>query len=136
MEHRSGLARIFDRCAPRAVERLQGQLIVLETNSFARSALARFFESVYECVHALDSLPDAEALLSKSECWTDLLIAECLPHDVSGSELAASWRGRYPQLRRVVLATGGEALPENTRSIDAVFRKPFNVQELGLFLSS
>jgi len=136
MEHRSDLARILHRCEPNAVEKLEGQLIVLEANSFARSALARFFESVYECVHALDSLLDAEEALSKSEGWTDLIVAECLPHDISGSELAASWRVRYPQLRRVVLATGSDSLPENAASLDAVFRKPFNVQELGLFLSS
>lgn len=138
MEHRANLARVFDSSAPEAVLKSPlGQLIVLETNAFARAAVARFLAPLYQRVHAYDCCRAAESVLATQEMgWTDLIVAESLPEAVSGCRIARSWRARYPQLRRVVLATGSDSLPEETASMDAVFRKPFNVQELGLFLSS
>lgn len=137
MENRSNLARSFDRVPPAATPRQRGRLIILEANSLARSALARFLGALYESVRACDCLAAAEVALStETGVWTDLLVGEQLPDDVSGYRVAVSWRLRYPELRRVVLATGSDFIPDDTTSIDAVFRKPFNVQELGLFLSS
>lgn len=137
MEHHSNLARAFDRSPPAASQRQRGRLVILEQNSLARSALARFFGPLYACVHASDCLHAAETAVSaENGVWTDLIVGEQLPDEVSGCRVAISWRLRYPQLRRVVLATGSDSLPADTTSIDAVFRKPFNVQELGLFLSS
>lgn len=138
MEHRSNLARALERGTSSAVPRVRCErLIVLEVNTFARSALARFFAPLYGCVCACDSLDAAECALAVDvQVWTDLIVAEHLPGDASGCRIASTWRLRYPRLRRVVLATGGDELPEDTASIDAVFRKPFNVQELGLFLGS
>lgn len=137
MVNRSTLARSFDRVPPAASQRQRGRLIILEANWLARSALARFFGSLYESVRACDCLAAAEnAFSTETVTWTDLLVGEQLPDDVSGYRVAVSWRRRYPELRRVVLATGSDFMPEDTTWIDAVFRKPFNVQELGLFLSS
>lgn len=137
MEHRSNLARVLDHRTTTATQRQRGRLIILEANSFARSALARFFAPRYEHVRAYDCLRAAEVGLSADmETWTDLIVGGHLAADVSGYRVATTWRLRYPQLRRVVLATGSDSLPADTASVDAVFRKPFNVQELGLFLGS
>ena len=137
MEHRTNLARALDCDSPNAPGNLLGRLIVLQPNSFARAALARFLAPLYESVHAHHCPQTAESVLAaQAEGWTDLIVAECLPDSASGARIARSWRARYPQLRRVVLATGCDSLPDETASMDAVFRKPFNVQELGLFLSS
>lgn len=137
MEYRSNLARALDHGTHTATHRQPGRLIVLEANSLACSALARFFAPRYECVQAYSCIRAAEGALSASgEAWADLIVSGRLADDVSGCRVATNWRLRYPQLRRVVLATGSDALPEDTASIDAVFRKPFNVQELGLFLGS
>lgn len=137
MEHRSNLARALDHRTTTATQRQRGRLIILEANSFARSALARFFVPRYEHVHACDCLRAAESGLSAEvDTCTDLIVGGHLAADVSGYGVATTWRLRYPQLRRVVLATGSDWLPADTASVDAVFRKPFNVQELGLFLGS
>ena len=80
MEHRADLARVLARSMPHGI----GQLIVLQTNSFARAALARFFAPLYDRVHALDCSLAAEGALAASNWdWTDLIIAERLPDAVS-----------------------------------------------------
>lgn len=120
-----------------ASQRRRGRLVILEANSLARSALARFFAPRYRYVEACDGSTAAENALSENVgTWTDLIVSGRLANAISGFFVVAGWRHRYPQLRRVVLATGSDVLPGDTSSIDAVFRKPFNVHELGLYLGS
>ena len=135
MEHSADLARVLDRSTQRTSGKALSQLIVLQANNLTRSAFARFLAPLYGSVHAHDSSAAAENVLAQSaDKWTDLVIAERLANDVSGSRVAATWRTRYPQLRRVVLATGCDACPDDPTSMDAIFRKPFDVQELKQFL--
>ena len=137
MEHSADLAHTVERCVPRVLGGSLRRLIVLQENSFALSALARFLTPFYQSVHACSCTEAAEHALSDGENEaTDLVVAERLANDVSGSRMAATWRARYPHLRRVVLASGCDDLPEDAAALDVVFQKPFDVHELRLFLTS
>jgi ActR/RegA family two-component response regulator len=112
-------------------------LIVDDIPAVARS-LSRFFRRDFDQVLMAHTVEQAERLLGDSEAMPTHLVCDHYLGDDGqlGARLVPGWRRAHPHLRVAVLLTGSELgdLLVRDQGVDAVFRKPVDVDVLRKFL--
>lgn len=112
-----------------------GPLLIVDDRVEVRSALTRFFGLWFQQVYAAASPSEADSILREhAPC---VLLCDYWLGDASppGTELIATWRVRFPCLKRAVLMTGNRAsAPCDVLGVDAVFQKPPNLKLVTAFL--
>lgn len=112
--------------------RLDRRLLVVQRNPFVARSLARYLGADFSKVDVAYDCAAAEVILADpSRTPTHLVCGQNFgTGEVSGSELCAKWRGRFPALERVVLATSELIAAGPLPGVDAVFHKPARPQRL------
>lgn len=99
-------------------------LLVQYQVSVAR-ALSRNLTQFYRDVHLAVTPDEAELLLEKRNSQLHLVCGQYFGVGRPlGQHLIATWRERYPEIRRAVLATGAELDSEQLEGVDGVYHKP------------
>lgn len=99
-------------------------LLVQYQVSVAR-ALSRNLTQFYRDVHLAVTPDEAELLLEKRSSQLHLVCGQYFGLGRPlGQNLIATWRERYPEIRRAVLATGAELDSEQLEGVDGVYHKP------------
>ena len=110
-----------------------GSILVADDDPALRQLVKRTLTSSGYTVHAVGSGPEALAYLESRETPIDLLLTDLVMPDMSGRELAARVRSRYPELP--ILFMSGYTEDEVTRQSlhdegQAFVPKPFTVATL------
>jgi len=105
-------------------------LLVQKQGSTAR-ALGRFLTSYYQEVLVAETPEAAEALLGGNRVATDVVCGQDFgPGRPLGQHLLPGWRRQHPGIRRAVLATGAEGVPDNIEGVDGIYQKPAPLSQL------
>ncbi len=101
-------------------------LLLIQQQAAVARALSRYLSNYYSEVVVADSPESAEDILgAMNPPPTHVVCGQYFgPDRPRGQELLTSWRGRYPGIRRAVLATGAEDLAPGLDGIDGVYQKP------------
>lgn len=106
------------------------RVLVVDDESDVRTAVARLLAGCHEVVEASGG---SEALRRVESGETfDAILCDLMMPDLSGMELCAALRARWPDLAsRVVVMTGGVFTPEQEAFLDSVpnrrVEKPFDL---------
>jgi hypothetical protein len=106
-------------------------LLLVQKQASAARALGRFLTGYYRQVLVAETPEAAEALLGKDQVPTDVVCGQDFgPDRPLGQDLLRGWRRQHPGIRRAVLATGAEGVPDNIEGVDGIYQKPAPLSQL------
>jgi hypothetical protein len=106
-------------------------LLLVQKQSSAARALGRFLTGYYQQVLVAETPEAAEALLFEDRVTTDVVCGQDFgPGRPLGQDLLRGWRRQHPGIRRAVLATGAEGVPDNIEGVDGIYQKPAPLSQL------
>ncbi|HXS15888.1 MAG TPA: hypothetical protein VN764_01795 [Polyangiaceae bacterium] len=106
-------------------------LLLVQKQGSAARALGRFLTGYYREVLVAETPEAAEALLDEERVATDVVCGQDFgPGRPLGQDLLAGWRRQHPGIRRAVLATGAEGVPDNIEGVDGIYQKPAPLSQL------
>jgi DNA-binding NtrC family response regulator len=112
-------------------------VLVVEDDAMIRSLTVQMLAQLGHYVAAAAHANEAFEFLGQREF--DVLLADLVPPDIAGEELAARAIRQHPGLR-VVFASGYEALPQTAQREElrgaALLREPYDVDGLAEALST
>src|SRR5690606_3951759 len=90
-----------------------GSLLLLQRNAAVARALARLLGRYFATVSVAHTPEEAERVLERREATHLICGQDFGDGQPLGQDLILAWRGRYPSLEQVILASGAEGLPSN-----------------------